>query len=73
MRAWRVKLVATGNRRISWTASAARFLVAWISAGVLGIGFLWSLFEPQRRTWHDMASASRLVVVPRERKNRTTQ
>lgn len=68
MRAWRVKLVAKDGEPISWIATVARFLVAWVSATVLGLGFLWSLFDPQRRGWHDMASATRLVVVPKEAK-----
>ncbi len=68
MRAWRVKLVAKDGDPISWIATVARFLVAWVSATALGLGFLWSLFDPQRRGWHDMASATRLVVVPKEAK-----
>ncbi len=66
MRAWRVKLVAKEGERVSWGGTVVRFLVAWVSAAALGLGFLWSLFEPRRRTWHDMASASRLVLLPKQ-------
>jgi len=68
MRAWRVRLVTENGRRIGWAATALRFLVAWVSAAALGLGFLWSLFEPRRRCWHDLAASTRLVVTPRQRK-----
>ncbi|WP_281268754.1 RDD family protein [Wenzhouxiangella sediminis] len=72
MRAWRVKLVARKGERVSWGATVVRFLVAWISAAALGLGFLWSLFEPRRRTWHDLASATGLVVIPKADKHRSS-
>lgn len=70
MRAWRVKLITERNERINWANSALRFLVAGISGVAVGLGFLWSVFEPQHRTWHDLATATHLVVIPKEKKNR---
>ncbi len=68
MRAWRVTLVTETGERIGWANSAVRFLVAGVSGAAAGLGFLWSVFEPQRRTWHDLATATRLVVIPKEKK-----
>lgn len=68
MRAWRLTLVTERGERIGWARSALRFLVAWISAAALGLGFLWSLFDPGRRCWHDMASATSLRVLPKKHK-----
>lgn len=65
MKAWRVKLITERTERIGWMHSALRFLVAGVSAAVAGLGYLWSLFEPKRRTWHDLVSSTRLVVVPK--------
>lgn len=64
MRAWRVQLVTEGGERIGWGSSALRFLVAGVAAAAGGLGFLWSLFDPRRRTWHDLATGTRLVVIP---------
>ncbi|NBD96018.1 MAG: RDD family protein [Gammaproteobacteria bacterium] len=65
MRAWRVRLVTESNGRIGWTGTVLRFVVAWLSAAAAGLGFLWSLFDSRRRTWHDLATATYLVVEPR--------
>ena len=39
-----------------WTHGGQTF--SWSAAG---LGFLWSLFNPQKRTWHDIASNCVLV------------
>lgn len=67
MRAWRVHLVTDGGHALSWPRCAARFLVALLSASALLLGYAWALVDPQRRTWHDRASHSRLVVAPGKR------
>jgi uncharacterized RDD family membrane protein YckC len=65
MRAWRLRLNATNGRRPSWRQCLVRFAVALVSAGMLGAGFAWALFDRQRRCWHDLASGTVLVVAPR--------
>jgi len=32
---------------------------------IFGLGFFWSLLDKQERTWHDMASLTRVVHIPR--------
>jgi uncharacterized RDD family membrane protein YckC len=64
MKAWRLRISAP-ETPIGWGRSLIRFLVALISLTAFGVGFLWSLFHPQRATWHDLASGSRLLVEPR--------
>lgn len=61
MRAWRVRIVDAEGNRPGWGRSVIRFLVSLVSAACAGLGFLWSLFEPRKRTWHDMLSGTRLV------------
>ncbi len=61
MRAWRVCIKdGTGNHP-GWGRCAVRFLVSLLSLAVAGLGFVWSLFEAERRTWHDMASGTCLL------------
>ena len=64
MKAWRVRLM-TDARTMSWSSTILRFAVALMSWAAIGLGFLWSLFHHERATWHDLASGTRLVVVPR--------
>ena len=61
MRAWRVRLISFDNRPPTWGRCLVRFLVSILSFACLGAGFFRALFDPQARTWHDLASNTRLV------------
>jgi uncharacterized RDD family membrane protein YckC len=61
MRAWRVKIEDKDGHRPGWGMSALRFLVSLVSAALAGLGFLWSLIDAGKRTWHDILSGTRLV------------
>jgi uncharacterized RDD family membrane protein YckC len=54
MKTWKIKLSAKHGGSIRWTQALVYFLAAVLSWLVFGIGFLWSLFEPDRATWHDL-------------------
>lgn len=64
MRSWRLHLVRDDPTRPMLQVSLLRFSVALLSALCLGLGFFSSLLRPDRRTWHDRASGSRLVLRP---------
>lgn len=69
MRAWKIRLVDNVSHphslvAIGWRQALVRQLVAAVSLAAAGLGFLWSLFDHDRRTWHDIASRSRLVMSP---------
>ena len=61
MRTWKIKLVMENGTAITWRSSLLRFVIAMISWFVFGLGFLWSLWDNQHRTWHDIASKTRLI------------
>jgi uncharacterized RDD family membrane protein YckC len=61
MRAWKLKLVDQAGRTPSAAALALRFVLAWASLLAAGLGFVWALIPPQRATWHDLASRTRVV------------
>lgn len=61
MRAWRVRIATLRGDPPGWGTCLLRFAVSLLSAGAGGAGFLWSLFDRQRRCWHDMASGTRLL------------
>ncbi|MDY0022816.1 RDD family protein [Arenimonas caeni] len=65
MRPWRLKVLAADGRRATRQALALRYAVATLSLAAFGLGFLWSLFERERRTWHDLASGTVLVRLER--------
>lgn len=66
MRAWRVTIVQDDLQRPGWGRCGLRFAASLISAAALGLGFAWSLVDTRKRTWHDMASHTRLVHNPRK-------
>ena len=65
MQAWRLKVVQPDGSPITLEQAARRYLAALLSWAALGLGFLWSLVDPERRTWHDLLSGTRLVHTPR--------
>ncbi len=65
MRAWRIRLVTPDGVTPGWGRCLLRFTTALLSGAALGAGYLWSLFERQGRSWHDLASDTHLIVIPK--------
>ena len=63
MKTWRTRVENHDGTAISFKQALIRATVAIVSAGLFGLGFIWSLFDKEKRTWHDIASNSRLVSV----------
>ena len=61
MRAWRLRLVSNDGGGITLNQATVRFFAAMISLGALGLGYWWALFDPERRTWPDLWSGSRIL------------
>lgn len=61
MRPWRLEVTAADGRRAGFGALSLRYAVATLSLAALGLGFLWSLLDRERRTWHDIASRTVMV------------
>ena len=66
MRAWRIRLFSKDGGGVSYGQAAIRFLVAILSLGALGLGFIWSLFDEKKRTWHDIASGTQMVLMKKK-------
>lgn len=63
MRAWHIRVVRDNGEGLRWRDAALRYAVAIVSWAAFGLGFIWSLFDRERRTWHDIASRTRLIRV----------
>jgi uncharacterized RDD family membrane protein YckC len=61
MRAWRLRVVSADGSVLPWPRALLRFAVACVSLIVFGVGFLWCLFDRQKRGWHDIAARSVFV------------
>lgn len=65
MKTWRLRVQNENGQPISWWQALLRFLCACLSWACLGLGFIWSLFDKQRRTWHDRFSETVLIQLPK--------
>jgi uncharacterized RDD family membrane protein YckC len=68
MRAWRLMVVRYDGNRLHLRDALARFAAAALSWTVLGAGFLWSLLDREKLTWHDRLSGTRLVMLKKPEK-----
>jgi uncharacterized RDD family membrane protein YckC len=60
MRAWGIRLYGTGGEPVGWNRAALRFAAAWLSLAGFGLGFLWPALSPERASWHDLLSGTRI-------------
>ena len=60
MRAWRLVLTTEAGDGVGWARASLRFIAAGLSTAVVGLGFVWCLFDRDRRAWHDGLSRTRL-------------
>lgn len=70
MRAWRLQIQQPNGRTPTLKQAVVRGLVAPLSFVPLGLGFWWSLGDKEKRTWHDTASGTRMVVLPKPAKKK---
>lgn len=68
MRSWRLRLVTVTGQPVNWAQAAIRWLAAIPSLLILGLGYFWILFDPEKRAWPDMVSQTRLVRLPKQKK-----
>jgi len=61
MRAWRLRIVRADGGDLTWSDAACRYAAAALSLAALGIGFWWSVWDPERRCWHDLLSQTRML------------
>lgn len=65
MRPWRLKLVAADGGAPAWRTLWLRFAVATLSLAAGGLGFWWAWVDRQGLSWHDRASQTRMIRLPK--------
>lgn len=61
MKTWKIKLISNNSQLIGWKRVVIREMTAVISWLFLGLGFIWSIFDKQKRSWHDITSKTTLI------------
>ena len=63
MKTWQLRLVTSDDRPLGSKDVLVRAAVGTLSLLAGGLGFFWVIVNG--RTWHDMASRTRVVVIPK--------
>ena len=63
MLAWKLAIVTNDGAPVTLRMATLRFFAAMLALLCFGLGYFWILLDPQRRSWSDMLSASRIVRV----------
>ncbi|HGE2325345.1 TPA: RDD family protein [Pseudomonas aeruginosa] len=65
MQVWGLRVQNRDGSAISLLQVLLRFMIAIASWLCLGLGFLWMLWDKDKRTWHDRYSESQVVRLPK--------
>lgn len=65
MQVWGLRIQNADGSAITLWQALLRFVVAIGSWLFCGLGFLWVLWDKDKRSWHDIYSESRVVQLPK--------
>lgn len=65
MQVWGLRVQNSDGSAIDIWQALLRFLIAIFAWLPGGLGFIWMLFDKQKRTWSDMYSGSEVVQLPK--------
>jgi uncharacterized RDD family membrane protein YckC len=61
MKTWKLRLVGANGERISLLQALLRYVCAWPSLALGGIGILYALFDRDRQFLHDRLAGTKIV------------
>lgn len=65
MIAWRIRALTLDNKPIPPRQGLTRFVLAWPSFWLLGLGYLWLYVDKQHDTVHEKFSETKTVLLPK--------
>lgn len=71
MQAWRLKLVTQSGEPLKLSKVVIRALLGVPALLLFGLGYLWILFNPKRLAVHDLVTGTRVVQLPKKKKDRS--
>jgi uncharacterized RDD family membrane protein YckC len=64
MLVWRIKIIENEGHNLSYSKAWLRYVFALLSLSLLGVGFLWRLFDRQSKFLHDRLLGLIFTEVP---------
>jgi len=61
MKTWKLRLASADGGPVSVLRAALRYLLACLSVGLAGTGFVWAVFDRDRQFLHDRLAGTRIV------------
>ncbi|WP_020393831.1 RDD family protein [Thiolinea disciformis] len=65
LRAWKLRVVDNDGRPLDWQKAFMRYAWSLLSWLALGTGFWIAIFDPEKLTWHDRLSRTRIIKAER--------
>lgn len=62
MRSWKIHVVTKNNTALNWKQATLRYCAALLSLTLLGLGFIWAIFDKEKLTLHDRLSKTKLII-----------
>lgn len=66
MKTWKLVLIGADGRRLRPLQAVLRYLVAWPSILLCGIGIFWAFFDKDRQFLHDRIAGTRIVYTDKK-------
>lgn len=63
MKTWKLRIVDESNRPLRPLQAVLRYLVAWPSILLFGIGIFWALVDKDQQFLHDRIAGTRITAV----------
>lgn len=63
MKTWKLRVVDESNRPLRPLQAVLRYLVAWPSILLFGIGILWALVDKDQQFLHDRVAGTRIAAA----------
>jgi uncharacterized RDD family membrane protein YckC len=63
MKTWRLVLIGDDGRRLRPLQAVLRYLLAWPSVLLCGIGIFWAFFDKDRQFLHDRIAGTRIAYT----------
>lgn len=70
MQVWHLKVVSKDGNKPSWGQCILRCLVGLISIAAGGMGYWWVWLDKDNRSWHDIASSTKVLQLPKPPKKK---